>query len=118
MLILYLKNDEFNTLTHKLALVYLLNIADLILGIILFKTNFEPMMDGWSQFLFSTPWAMCLIKIILPAGIMVYLMYHIQQTDDRRILRLINLITLSILFFLLISNLLHLSNWINTILIP
>lgn len=114
-LILYLKNDELQTLTHKLTLVYLLNIADLILGMILFKANFEPMMNEWSQFLFSSPWAIVLIKIMLPAGMIGYLFYHIKKTNDRRILRLINLLTLTILFFFLISNLLHLSNWINTV---
>lgn len=113
-MILYLKNYEFKTIAHKLSLIYILNIIDLVLGIILFNANFKPAMNGLSALIFGNPFGIIFLKILLPAGILGYFFYKIQQIDDRRILRLINLtISLTLLFFL-VTNLVHLSNWINT----
>lgn len=117
MMILYLKNYEFKTIAHKLGLIYILNIIDLMLGMILFNANFKPATNGFNAILFGNPFCIIFLKILLPIALLGYLLYRIQQIDDRRILRLINLTISLILIFFLITNLVHLSNWINTSLI-
>ena len=112
MMLLYFKNYRPQVIAHKLSLLYLLNLLDLILGSILFHANVSLSTNPINAYIFTTPWLTFILKITLPAALFIYLFYYLSQTESAKIIRISNLCISALLVFYGFMNLVHLSNWI------
>lgn len=112
MVLLFLKNYRPQAIAHKLSLLYLLNLLDLILGSILFHANVTLATNPLSAYLFTNPWLTFILKIALPAALFIYLFYYLSQTESAKLIRISNLCISVLLVFYSFMNLVHLSHWI------
>ena len=112
MMLLYLKNYRPQAIAHKLGLLYLLNLLDLIFGSILFHADVTLSTHPISAYFFTNPWLIFLLKVTLPAALFIYLFYYLSQTESAKIIRIYNICISALLVFYGFMNLVHLSNWI------
>ena len=111
-MLLYFKNYHPHVMAHKLSLLYLLNIVELLLSMILFHADICTVTNPILIAVMNHPWLMILLKALLPAILFGYLFYYLTQTESAKILHLSNLGISALLVIYGFINLVYLSNWI------
>ena len=111
-MLLYFKNYHPHVMAHKLSMLYLLNLVELILSMILFHADVSTVTNPVVIYVMNHPWLMILLKASLPAILLGYLFYYLTQTESAKIIHLSNLGISALLVIYGFMNLVHLSNWI------
>lgn len=80
-MITFIKSYELDTIRKKLIILYLLNVTDIIFTLLLLQTGFFTEVNIFMVNAVQSPVASFLLKIILPAVLLLYLYRRISLTD-------------------------------------
>ncbi|WP_105615377.1 DUF5658 family protein [Vallitalea okinawensis] len=106
-MVTFIKDHDLRNIKHKLLLLYLLNVTDIVFTLLLINSGFyrevNPIMNQFISYeLFSI-----LLKVILPAGLLLYISLRIRKATEHQ-LRLSNILINLITSIYVIINILHL----------
>ncbi|MCM1992844.1 DUF5658 family protein [Oceanirhabdus seepicola] len=80
-----MKNSDINNIKNKIFILYILNVTDIIFTNILLNTGFfneaNPFMIG----LLQSAYAGIMVKIILPALLLLYLYKRMQNATNKQL---------------------------------
>ena len=103
----FIRRDQLSNLKIKLLLLYLLNISDISLTIILVNTGLIIEANPLMANIITNSMATFFIKILSPAVLFVYL-YIRLKTATVKMIKLTNYCLIGLIGFYLIINVLHL----------
>ncbi|ONI39624.1 hypothetical protein AN639_02405 [Candidatus Epulonipiscium fishelsonii] len=91
------------TLKTKVVFLYLLNVFDIIFTLILLETSYFQEANVFMQSIVTSNILSIFVKIILPAGIVFYILYLIKQCDIDKLIFCNVVISISIIFYILVN---------------
>lgn len=81
-MIAFIKNNNVECIKKKLILLYVLNVTDIIFTILLLQTGYFTEVNFFMAKAVQNPAVSILIKIILPAIILLYIFKRMELADS------------------------------------
>lgn len=95
-MISFIKNYNLNSIKVKLILLYILNVLDISLTVLLLRTGFFVEANYFMSSIVTSPLRYILIKILLPAILLICLFIRIKSATQHQLKKsnyCINIIT-------------------------
>lgn len=80
-MITFIKNYNLESIKKKFAILYVLNVTDIIFTLLLLQTGYFAEANILMVKAVSNPAISVLIKIILPAVLLIYISYRMKDAD-------------------------------------
>lgn len=106
-MIAFIKNYDLLMVRKKFILLYLLNVADITFTLLLLQTGYFQEVNFLMINAVESPLTSILIKVILPAILLLYLYHEVKDADSEQ-LRISNIAVNISLTIYAIVNLTHL----------
>ncbi len=90
-------------LKGKIVFLYLLNVFDIIFTLMLLETSHFKEINILMQSIVTNNILSIFIKIILPAVIMLYILYLIEQCNIKKLIFCNIVISIAIIFYILVN---------------
>ncbi|AKL96004.1 hypothetical protein CACET_c25590 [Clostridium aceticum] len=103
----FIKNCSLESIKSKLLILYLLNVTDIIFTLLLLRTGLYIEINAFMASVVESPIASLLLKIILPAVLLIMIYFRIQKATAEQLKKSNLLISGAIAVYALI-NLSHL----------
>ena len=103
----FIKQSSLSTIKIKLIILYILNISDILLTLILVRTGLIIEANPVMASIIENSFATFFVKGIIPALLFIYLYYRLQSATPKMI-KLTNRCIFVLLRFYFIINCLHL----------
>lgn len=84
-LVAFIKNYSLPVIKKKFILLYLLNVADIIFTLLLLQTGYFQEVNILMAKLLNNPPVSLLLKIFLPAVLLIYLYNQIKEEDSSQL---------------------------------
>ena len=110
----YIKNYSIINIKFKLSFLYLLNVSDIILTLLLIKSGYFVEANPFMASIIELPLQLTLLKIILPALLLSYIYFRMKKAKKHQLIISNNIIN-GALFGYGFLNLLHIFWFINLI---
>lgn len=85
ILISFIKNYNLNSIKVKLILLYILNVLDISLTVLLLRTGFFVEANYFMHSIVTSPLRYILIKILLPAILLMFLFIRIKSATQHQL---------------------------------
>lgn len=113
-MIVFIKNNEIHAIRKKLILLYILNVTDIIFTLALLRTGYFREMNILMVQAVQNPLISFLIKIILPALLLLFLYKRICVADKEQL----QATNIGILISLAMYSLVNISHLVWSALLP
>lgn len=84
-MVAFIKNYSLPVIKKKFILLYLLNVADIIFTLLLLQTGYFQEVNILMAKLLNNPPVSLLLKIFLPAVLLIYLYNQIKEEDSSQL---------------------------------
>lgn len=84
-MVAFIKNYSLPVIKKKFILLYLLNVADIIFTLLLLQTGYFHEVNILMAKLLNNPPVSLLLKIFLPAVLLIYLYNQIKEEDSSQL---------------------------------
>jgi len=84
-MITFIKKYEIETIKKKFILLYLLNVTDIIFTMLLLQTGYFAEANILMIKAVTSPLASILIKVIVPALLLVYIYYRMKSASSQQL---------------------------------
>ena len=84
-MITFIKNYDLSSIKKKFILLYLLNVTDIIFTLLLLRTGYFQEVNIFMIKAVQSPTLSLVLKILLPAAILLYLYYRTKSSDDSQL---------------------------------
>ena len=102
----FVKNHSLKSIKHKLLLLYVLNVIDIIFTLLLLKTGLFMEANALMVQVVECPKAAFALKVVLPAVLFILVYYRMQQAAPHQ-LKQSNLLISGAAFLYLLINISH-----------